>query len=135
MTLQSPPPLWYHYFPAQSSLGADILVYWIGKMVWTCAPGGSRTLDFLHARQAPYPLGQALRLPHQKITTCIFMECNYLLIIIKMDTLNLSSYGRYTAMFFLQFFFRKQESWQLSRLSTSSSLGFDSRCRWKSFQM
>ena len=25
------PPLWYHYFPAQSSLGADILVYWIGK--------------------------------------------------------------------------------------------------------
>ena len=56
------PPLWYHYFPAQSSLGADILVYWIGKIVRTCAPGGSRTLDFLHARQAPYPLGQALRL-------------------------------------------------------------------------
>ena len=25
------------------------------------APGGSRTLDFLHARPAPYPLGQALR--------------------------------------------------------------------------
>ena len=24
-------------------------------------PGGSRTLDFVHARQAPYPLGQALR--------------------------------------------------------------------------
>ena len=24
-------------------------------------PGGSRTLDFLHARRAPYPLGQALR--------------------------------------------------------------------------
>ena len=24
------------------------------------APGGSRTLDFLHARRAPYPLGQAL---------------------------------------------------------------------------
>ena len=24
-------PLWYHYLPAQSSLGADILVYWIGK--------------------------------------------------------------------------------------------------------
>ena len=28
----------------------------------TCAPGGSRTLDFLRARRAPYPLGQALRL-------------------------------------------------------------------------
>ena len=25
-----------------SSLGADILVYWIGKIVRTCAPGGSR---------------------------------------------------------------------------------------------
>ena len=55
------PPIWYHYFPAQSSLGADIQVYWIGKIVRTCAPGGSRTLDFLHARRAPYPLGQALR--------------------------------------------------------------------------
>ena len=55
------PPLWYHYFPAQSSLGADILVYWIGKIVRTCAPGGSRTLDFLRARRAPYPQGQALR--------------------------------------------------------------------------
>ena len=54
------PPLWYHYFPDQSSLGADILVYWIGKIVRTCAPGGSRTLDFLPARRAPYPLGQAL---------------------------------------------------------------------------
>ena len=48
------PPLWYHYFPAPSSLGADILVYWIGKIVQTA-------LDFLRARQAPYPLGQALR--------------------------------------------------------------------------
>ena len=26
-----------------------------------CAPSGSRTLDFLHARGAPYPLDQALR--------------------------------------------------------------------------
>ena len=33
-----------------------------GKIVRTGAPGGSRTLDFLRARQAPYPLGQALRL-------------------------------------------------------------------------
>ena len=49
------------HFPAQSSLGADILVYWIGKIVRTCAPGGSRTLDSLRARRAPYPLGQALR--------------------------------------------------------------------------
>ena len=31
------------------------------KIVRTCAPGGSRTLDFLRARRAPYPLGQALR--------------------------------------------------------------------------
>ena len=47
-------------FTAQSSLGADILVYWIGKIVRTCASGGSRTLNFLRARRAPYPLGQAL---------------------------------------------------------------------------
>ena len=32
----------------------------MGKIVRTCAPGGSQTLDFLHARRAPYPLGQAL---------------------------------------------------------------------------
>ena len=64
------PPLWYHYFPAQSSLGADILVYWIGKVVRTCAPGGSRTLDFLHARRAPYPLGQALRFPLMQDCCC-----------------------------------------------------------------
>ena len=32
------------------------------KKVRTCAPGGSRTLDFLRARRAPNPLGQALRL-------------------------------------------------------------------------
>ena len=31
----------YHNFPAQSSLGADILVYWIGKIIQTCAPSGS----------------------------------------------------------------------------------------------
>ena len=55
------PPLWYHYFPAQSSLGADILVCSIGKIVRTCAPGGSRTLDFPRARRAPYPLDQSLR--------------------------------------------------------------------------
>ena len=39
----------------------------IGKIVRTCAPGGSRTLDFLRARRAPNPLGQALRsfIPNQ----------------------------------------------------------------------
>ena len=31
------------------------------KIVRTGAPGGSRILDFLRARRAPYPLGQALR--------------------------------------------------------------------------
>ena len=66
---RTPPPMFsdtavtdHPYFPAQSSLGADILVYWIVKIVRTCAPGGSRALDFLRARRAPYPLGQALRL-------------------------------------------------------------------------
>ena len=46
---------------ADAHADADILVYSIGKIVRTCAPGGSRTLDFLRARRAPYPLGQALR--------------------------------------------------------------------------
>ena len=36
----------YHYFPAQSSLGVDILVYWIRKIVCICALGGSRALNF-----------------------------------------------------------------------------------------
>ena len=55
------PPLWYHCFPAQSTLGADILVYWTGKIVRACTASGSRTLDFLRERRTPYPLGQALR--------------------------------------------------------------------------
>ena len=42
--------------------GCGFLVCWIGKIVRTCVPGGSRTLDFLRARRAPYSLGQALRL-------------------------------------------------------------------------
>ena len=58
VTLQSPTATLTLF---SSSLGADILVYWIGKIVWTCGPGGSRTLDFLHARRAPFPLGQAPR--------------------------------------------------------------------------
>ena len=42
-------------------MGADILVYWIEKIVRTCAAGGSRTLDSLRERRTPHPLGQALR--------------------------------------------------------------------------
>ena len=56
------PPLWYHYFPAQSTLGGDILVYWIEKIIQTCASGGSRNLDSLREQQTPYPLGQVLSL-------------------------------------------------------------------------
>ena len=33
--------------------GCGYPVYWIEKIVRTCAPGGSRTLDFLRARRAP----------------------------------------------------------------------------------
>ena len=54
-------PLWYHYFPAQSKLGADILVCWIGKIVRACVTSGSPTLDFLRELRTPYPLGYALR--------------------------------------------------------------------------
>ena len=42
-----------------------VRIYWSifldRKNVRTCAPGGSRTLDFLRARRAPHPLDQALR--------------------------------------------------------------------------
>ena len=38
-TSQSPTATLIPLIPAQSSLGADILVYWIGKIVRTCAPG------------------------------------------------------------------------------------------------
>ena len=48
--------------------GADILDYWIGKIARTCAPGGRRTLYFLRARRAPYPLGQALC---TRLTMCV----------------------------------------------------------------
>ena len=40
--------------------GADILVYWIGKIVRTCVADGSQTLDFRYERRTPYPLGQTL---------------------------------------------------------------------------
>ena len=43
-----------HWVRISWSIGSE-------KIVRTCAPGGSQTLDFLHARRAPYPLGQALR--------------------------------------------------------------------------
>ena len=71
MTLQSPTATLIPLFPAQSSPGADILVYWIGKIVRTCAPGGSRTLDFLHTRRAPYPLGQALLINSKRSCCCV----------------------------------------------------------------
>ena len=64
-------------FPAQSSLGADILVYWIGKIVRTYAPGWSRTLDFLHARRAPYALGQALRIVPNKLQDTAFIKVSH----------------------------------------------------------
>ena len=66
------------FFPAQSSPGADILVYWIGKIVRTCAPGGSRTLDLLRARRAPYPLGQAFRYFAVHIFLWLFIGHQYI---------------------------------------------------------
>ena len=45
----------------------------VGKIVWICAPGGSRTLDFLCARRAPYPLGQALSFTGQFSFSLLFI--------------------------------------------------------------
>ena len=41
------------------------------SIVRTRAPGGSRTLDFLRARRAPYPLGQALRFV--SVIMCVYV--------------------------------------------------------------
>ena len=54
-----------HWVRISWSIGSE-------KIVRTCAPGGSRTLDFLHARRAPYPLGQALCMTHQAVTLAVF---------------------------------------------------------------
>ena len=49
----------------------QLRAHWV-RISWSigseksCAPGGSRTLDSLHARRAPYPLGQALRLTSRR---------------------------------------------------------------------
>ena len=53
VTLQSLTATLIPLFPAQSTLGTDILVYWIGKIVRTYAAGGSQTLDFLRERRTP----------------------------------------------------------------------------------
>ena len=42
-----------HWVRISWSIGSE-------KIVWTCGPGGSRTLNFLRARRASYTLGQAL---------------------------------------------------------------------------
>ena len=55
-----------HWVRISWSIGSE-------KIVRTCAPGGSRTLDFLHARRAPYPLGQALRLAVSSISTWCYI--------------------------------------------------------------
>ena len=36
------PPLWYHYFPAQRTVGADTLVCWLRKIVRKCAADEAR---------------------------------------------------------------------------------------------
>ena len=46
-------PLRAHWVQISWSIGSE-------KIVRTCASDGSQTLDFLLARRAPYPLGQAL---------------------------------------------------------------------------
>ena len=62
-TLQSPTATLIPLFSSSELTRADILVCWLGTIVRTCVPGGSRTLDFLRVRRAPYPLGQAPRSP------------------------------------------------------------------------
>ena len=55
-----------HWVRISWSIGSE-------KIVQTCAPGGSRTLDFLRARRAPYPLGQALCLRHIANTGSLYI--------------------------------------------------------------
>ena len=61
MTLQSPTATLIPLFSGSELTRCGYPGLLDRKIVRTCAPGGSRTLDFLHARRAPFPLGQALR--------------------------------------------------------------------------
>ena len=60
--IQSPIATLIPLYPSLSTLSGDILAYWIGKIVWTCAASGSRICDSLPERRKPYLVGQALRL-------------------------------------------------------------------------
>ena len=61
MTLQSPTATLIPLFSSSELTGCGYPGLLDRKNRLTCAPGGSRTLDSLRARRAPYPLGQALR--------------------------------------------------------------------------
>ena len=65
--------------PAQSKLGADILVCWIGKIVRTCAARGSRTLDILRERRTLYRLGQTLCYNNEEFYFILFIYYYYYL--------------------------------------------------------
>ena len=55
-----------HWVRISWSIGSE-------KIVRTCAPGGSRTLDFLHARRARYPLSQALRSAEKLVDVTLYI--------------------------------------------------------------
>ena len=76
MTLQSPTATLIPLFSSSELTGCGYLGLLDRKIVQTCAPGGSRTLDFLHARRAPYPLGQALQLFGLCVCRSVFQFCN-----------------------------------------------------------
>ena len=63
------PLLWYHFFPAQSTQGANILVCWIEKIGRTSAADGSWTLDFLRQRRR-----MILGTPYVISLYCVFLH-------------------------------------------------------------
>ena len=61
MTLQSPSATLMPLFSSSELTGCGYPGLLDRKSRSDMCPGGSRILDFLRARRAPYPLGQALR--------------------------------------------------------------------------
>ena len=50
----------------------QLRAHWM-RISWSIGSwsGGRRTLDFLRARRAPYPLGQALRYAYKVLSSCL----------------------------------------------------------------
>ena len=75
MTLQSPTATLIPLFCSSELTGCGYPGLLDRKNRSDMCPVGSRTLDFLRARRAPYPLGQVLRYMHTIISLTYYIYC------------------------------------------------------------